>query len=129
RSTRTRSVPDRSHAGLTGQRGTPQSHRGSRVSYPPADDERWMAVAIAEARAAAEAGEVPVGAVVVGPEGEVVRSRNRIREVHDPTGHAEMHALRAAAAAVGDARLGELTLYVTLEPCAMCAGAIVLARL
>lgn len=88
-----------------------------------------MAVAIAEARAAAEAGEVPVGAVVVGPEGEVVRSRNRIREVHDPTGHAEMHALRAAAAAVGDARLGELTLYVTLEPCAMCAGAIVLARL
>lgn len=87
-----------------------------------------MGIAIAEARAAAEAGEVPVGAVVVGPEGEIVRGRNRIREAHDPTGHAEMLALRAAAAAVGDARLSELSLYVTLEPCAMCAGAIVLAR-
>ena len=87
-----------------------------------------MTVAIAEARAAAEAGEVPVGAVVVGPEGEVARSRNRIREARDPTGHAEMLVLRASAAALGDARLSELSLYVTLKPCAMCAGAIVLAR-
>lgn len=88
-----------------------------------------MSVALGEARAAAQDDEVPVGAVVVGPEGEIARSRNRIRAAHDPTGHAEMIALRAAAAAVGDARLRELTLYVTLEPCAMCAGAIVLARL
>lgn len=102
----------------------------SRSSFPKAEEDvRWMRIALEEARAAAAAHEVPVGAVVVGPEGEVARSRNLIREVHDPTGHAEMIALRAAAAAVGDARLRELTLYVTLEPCAMCAGAIVLARL
>lgn len=88
-----------------------------------------MRVALEEARAAAAADEVPVGAVIVGPEGEVARSRNFIRQSCDPTGHAEMIALRAAAAAVGDARLREHTLYVTLEPCAMCAGAIVLARL
>lgn len=101
----------------------------SRVSYDAADDDRWMEIALAEARSAAAAGEVPVGAVVVGPGGEVTRARNLIREARDPTGHAEMLALRAAAAAVGDARLPDLTLYVTLEPCAMCAGAIVLARI
>ena len=88
-----------------------------------------MEIALTEARAAAAAGEVPVGAVVVGPQGEVARARNRIRAGHDPTGHAEIIALRAAAAALGDARLANLTLYVTLEPCAMCAGAIVLARI
>ena len=111
-------------------RGTPEADSGSRASYFSLEaDEQWMRIALEEARAAAEAGEVPVGAVLVGPDGEVVRSRNRIREIHDPTGHAEMIALRHAAATVGDARLRDYTLYVTLEPCAMCAGAIVLARL
>jgi tRNA(adenine34) deaminase len=87
-----------------------------------------MRVALEEARAAADAGEVPVGAVVVGPAGEVSRGRNRIQLECDPVGHAEILAVRAAAAAIGDARLREHTLYATLEPCAMCAGAIVLAR-
>lgn len=87
-----------------------------------------MRVALSEAKAAAEAGEVPVGAVIVGPAGELSRGRNRIRDACDPVGHAEIIALRAAAAAIGDARLRGHTLYVTLEPCAMCAGAIVLAR-
>lgn len=112
-----------------GMNGTPADATGSRFLSAEAEDERWMRVALAEARAAGEAGEVPVGAVVVGPDGEVARSRNLIREAHDPTGHAEMIALRSAASVVGDARLREQTLYVTLEPCAMCAGAIVLARL
>src|SRR5690606_25190272 len=113
----------------SGASGTPAEGPGSRFLLPAADeDERWMRVALAEARAAASADEVPVGAVVVGPEGEVARSRNLIREAHDPPGHAEMIGLRAAAPAVGDARLRDQTLYVTLEPCAMCAGAIVLSR-
>lgn len=88
-----------------------------------------MALALTEARRAAEQGEVPIGAVIV-IGGEVVASRGNERERrHDPTAHAEMLVLRDAAAICGGWRLPEATLYVTLEPCAMCAGAIVLARI
>ena len=93
-----------------------------------ADDERWMRAALAEAGAACECGEVPVGAVVVRQGALVARAGNRTVRDHDPTAHAEMLALRSAAAVLGEARLTGATLYVTLEPCAMCAGAIVLAR-
>ena len=90
-----------------------------------------MQRALELARAAAEAGEVPVGAVVVDPEtGEIIgEGANGPISAHDPTAHAEIVALRAAAAAMGNYRLTGLTLYVTLEPCAMCAGAISLARI
>ena len=78
---------------------------------------------------AAEAGEVPVGAVVTRGETIVAEARNAMRGSVDPTAHAEMEAIRAAAAALGTARLDDCTLWVTLEPCAMCAAAISLARL
>ena len=91
-------------------------------------DLRWMERALARAREAALAGEVPVGAVVVSPSGEAFEERNRTRELSDPTAHAEALAIRRAAAHLGDWRLEGHTLYVTLEPCAMCAGAIVLSR-
>lgn len=92
-------------------------------------DADYMAQAMAQARAAAARGEVPVGAVLVGTDGAVLAaSGNRIVELHDPTAHAEMLVLRAGAAALGNERLGGTTLYVTLEPCAMCAGAVSLAR-
>jgi len=88
-----------------------------------------MQLALDEARAAQARGEVPVGCVVVcGPE-VVARAGNRTRSDKDPTGHAEMIAIRAAAAALGTERLTECDLYVTLEPCALCAGAISFARL
>lgn len=88
----------------------------------------WMALALEEARAAAGEEEVPVGAVVV-RHGEVLaRAHNRTRALRDPTAHAEILAIREAAARLGDGRVTEATLYVTLEPCAMCAGALVLAR-
>jgi tRNA(adenine34) deaminase len=87
-----------------------------------------MALALAEARRAAEAGEVPVGAVAV-VDGQVVAARHNEREAsNDPTAHAEMLALRDAAARLGDWRLSEVTVVVTLEPCPMCAGALVAAR-
>jgi tRNA(adenine34) deaminase len=88
-----------------------------------------MRVALDEARSAALAGEVPVGAVVTRRGELVAAGRNRMRDGADPTAHAEMVALRAAAAALGTARLDECDLWVTLEPCAMCAGAIALARI
>ena len=92
------------------------------------DDAGAMALALALARAAGEAGEVPIGAVVV-LDGEVVGSgRNRREELADPTAHAEVLALRDAAAAVGSWRLAGATVAVTLEPCPMCAGALVNAR-
>ncbi len=89
-----------------------------------------MQVALAEARAAAGRGEVPVGAVVVAPSGAVVaRAGNRTRELNDPTAHAEILAIRMACAALGSERLPGHALYVTLEPCAMCAAAIAAARI
>ncbi|WP_353473187.1 nucleoside deaminase [Salipiger sp. H15] len=89
-----------------------------------------MDQALAEARAAAARGEVPVGAVIVSPSGEVLASAgNRTRELNDPTAHAEVLALRAACAALGSERLPEHDLYVTLEPCPMCAAAISFARI
>lgn len=89
-----------------------------------------MARALAEAAAAAEEGEVPVGAVLVDVTGRIIAvAHNRVEAAHDPTAHAEMLALRAGAAALGTARLAGCDLYVTLEPCAMCAAAIALARL
>jgi len=89
-----------------------------------------MQAALAEARAAGERGEVPVGAVIVSPGGEVVaRAGNRTRELADPSAHAEMLAIRAACAAAGSERLVGYDLYVTLEPCAMCAAVIAAARI
>ena len=94
------------------------------TAYPDHMDE-----ALAEARAAAERGEVPVGAVIV-RDGEVLaRAGNRIVELKDPTAHAEILAIRAAAGRIGSERLIGCDLYVTLEPCPMCAGAIAFARL
>lgn len=89
-----------------------------------------MQIALDEARAAALRGEVPVGAVVVDPSGRIVaQAGNRTRELSDPTAHAEMLALRAACAAAGSERLPGHTLWVTLEPCPMCAAAIGFARI
>ncbi|MGC2855756.1 nucleoside deaminase [Novispirillum sp. DQ9] len=87
-----------------------------------------MAAALAEARAAAARGEVPVGAVVVRDGTVIARAGNRTEELRDPTAHAELLALRAAAQALGDARLPDCDLWVTLEPCALCAAAISLFR-
>jgi len=88
-----------------------------------------MGLALEEAARAAEEGDVPVGAVVLGPEGSVLaRDRNRREVDGDPTAHAEVLALRAAATAIGAWRLTGCTLVVTLEPCPMCAGALVAAR-
>ncbi|MGV6811696.1 MAG: nucleoside deaminase [Brevirhabdus sp.] len=90
----------------------------------------FMDIALGEARAAADRGEVPVGAVIVSESGTVVaRAGNRTREMNDPTAHAEVVALRQACAAVGSERLPGYDLYVTLEPCAMCAAAISFARI
>lgn len=92
------------------------------------DDERWMREALAEARAAGQAGEVPVGAVVVFEGRELARAGNRTLRDGDPTAHAEIVALRRAARAAANHRLLGAVMYVTLEPCAMCAGALVQAR-
>ena len=90
----------------------------------------YMDIALQEAEAAGRRGEVPVGAVIVNPQGEVVsRAGNRTRETRDPTAHAEVLAIRAACAATGSERLTGHDLYVTLEPCPMCAAAISFARL
>lgn len=89
-----------------------------------------MDVALAEAERAAARGEVPVGAVIVGPDGTVLAvSGNRTRELNDPTAHAEVLAIRDACARLGSQRLNDCDLYVTLEPCPMCAGAISFARI
>lgn len=95
---------------------------------------RWplpepMAEALAQARAAAEAGEVPIGAVVVKDGAVIAAAHNAPRGTHDPTAHAEILAIRAAAQALGSERLDGCELWVTLEPCAMCAGAIAHARI
>ncbi len=89
----------------------------------------FMDLALQEARAAGDRGEVPVGAVLVGPEREVLaQAGNRTRELSDPTAHAEVLVIRDAAALLGSERLSGCDLYVTLEPCAMCAAAIAAAR-
>jgi tRNA(adenine34) deaminase len=89
-----------------------------------------MRLAIAEAQRALDHDDVPVGAVIVGPGGELIGAGHNERErLQDPSAHAEMIAIRQAAEAIGHWRLLDTTLYVTLEPCAMCAGAIVLARI
>ena len=97
------------------------------MAYNP--DELFMALALEEARLAAAEGEVPVGAVLV-KDGEIItRAHNRVEQTRDPTAHAEVLALRQGAAALNNRRLSGCTLYVTVEPCAMCAGAAVNARL
>lgn len=102
------------------------------MSSPDPSAERWhpsMRRALAEARHAFDGHDVPVGAVVLSPAGEAIGIGHNIRESdHDPTGHAEVVALRAAALFLGEWRLSGCTLVVTLEPCTMCAGAAVLAR-
>ena len=91
-------------------------------------DLEFMSAALDEARAAAERGEVPIGAVLV-HEGKIVaRAHNRTLTDNDPTAHAEMVAIRAAAETIGNHRLNGTSLYVTVEPCAMCAGALIQAR-
>jgi len=92
-------------------------------------DNDSMRPALDEARLAGEAGEVPIGAVVVSGGAIIARGQNRVLRDLDPTAHAEIVALRTAAAAIGNYRLPGCTLYVTLEPCAMCAGAMIHARI
>lgn len=90
----------------------------------------YMDIALQEAEAAATRGEVPVGAVIVSPQGDIVtQAGNRTREWHDPTAHAEVVAIRAACTKLGQERLTGYDLYVTLEPCPMCAAAISNARI
>jgi tRNA(adenine34) deaminase len=93
------------------------------------DDQEAMQAALAQARLAGEGGEVPIGAVVVREGAIVANGQNRVLRDLDPTAHAEIVALRAAGAAIGNYRLNGCTLYVTLEPCSMCAGAMIHARL
>ena len=95
---------------------------------PEAADRHWMGRALELARRAQEQGEVPVGAVLVKDDTAVGEGWNRPIGAHDPTAHAEIQALRAAASGLGNYRLPGTTLYVTLEPCVMCAGAIIHAR-
>jgi len=95
----------------------------------PANDVQYMRLALEQARAAATAGEVPVGAVLVMGDRIMARAANRTIADCDPTAHAEIIALREAARELGNYRLGGATLYVTLEPCSMCAGAMVQARI
>ena len=94
----------------------------------PGDDAAHMAVALDEARAATSHADVPIGAAVVRGGEVIARARNRREAEHDPTGHAEVLALREAGKRLGSWHLADCALYVTLEPCVMCAGAIVLAR-
>src|SRR3954451_1767238 len=96
----------------------------------PEQDEHWMGAALHEARAALAHDDVPIGAVVVSDAGEIIGRGHNERELReDPTAHAEVLALRQAAEALGSWRVLDATLYVTLEPCTMCAGAIVLSRI
>jgi tRNA(adenine34) deaminase len=92
------------------------------------EDERWMESALREAEQALKRKEVPIGAVIVHNGRIIGKGYNQIESLQDPTAHAEMIAITAAATSLGNRRLENCTLYVTLEPCAMCAGAIVLAR-
>lgn len=98
------------------------------MTHTSAADRVAMQIALLQAREAEEAGEVPVGAIVTRDGVTIATAQNRMRRDGDATAHAEIQALRAAAIVVGQAQLNDCTLYVTLEPCAMCAGAIVLSR-
>jgi tRNA(adenine34) deaminase len=97
------------------------------LAIPP--HETYMRLAIREAQAALDEDEVPIGAVIVQEDNVIAAAHNMRESLHDPTAHAEMLAITQAAAALGDWRLERCTLYVTLEPCPMCAGAMVLARI
>ncbi len=99
------------------------------LANPLQPHERWMQAALGEARAAFEAGEVPIGAVIVHEDRVIAAAGNQRESLNDPTAHAEMIAITQAAQTLGSWRLLDCTLYVTLEPCPMCAGAIVQARL
>lgn len=92
-------------------------------------DDYFMRLALQQAEAALAEDEVPVGAVIVGPEGVIAAAHNQREQLHDPTAHAEMIAITQAAEALDDWRLEGCTLYVTLEPCIMCSGAILQARI
>jgi tRNA(adenine34) deaminase len=93
-------------------------------------DEVWLRAALAQAEEAQSSGEVPIGAVILGPDKTVIAcGQNRVIRDHDPTAHAEIVALRAAGIALENYRLEQCTLYVTLEPCSMCAGAMTHARI
>lgn len=106
-------------------------HEAHLADMPAASEHKeWMRLALAQAEAAVRTGEVPIGAVVVDGSGNVVGSGHNLREhTHDPTDHAEMVAIRAAAKHLGTWQLSECTLVVTVEPCLMCAGAILMARI
>jgi tRNA(adenine34) deaminase len=109
----------------------PESGRATGSAPAPTQptDEDWMRLALAEAEVAAGHGDVPVGAVLVGPDGaELARAHNERQRQGDPTAHAELLALRRAAERLGHWRLDGCTLVVTLEPCAMCGGALTQAR-
>src|SRR5205823_13392876 len=99
------------------------------MTIATAGDDHWMAAAISRAKAAERAGDVPIGAIIVRDGTCVAKTENRTERDQDPTGHAEVLAIRDAAKALESWRLTGCTLYVTLEPCAMCAGAIVLSRM
>ena len=93
------------------------------------EDEKWIRRALVLAAEAAENGEIPVAAIIAGPTGLIAEASNSVEEFGDPTAHAEVLVIRKAVKIVGDKRLLGATLYTTLEPCAMCAGAIVLSRI
>jgi tRNA(adenine34) deaminase len=99
------------------------------VETKESDDARFMRLALQQASEAAQRGEVPIGAVIVAEGKVIVAAGNRTIADCDPTAHAEMVALRAAARGIRNHRLGPVTLYVTIEPCAMCAGAMIQARI
>ena len=91
--------------------------------------EKWMRIALEEAQSARREGEIPVGAALVYGDELICRAHNRREQDHDPTAHAEILCMREAARVLGDWRLRDCTLYVTLEPCPMCAGAMVMSQL
>lgn len=107
----------------------PETESQTAMSATEREDRRWMEAALEEARCAYDSGDVPVGAVVVAGGRVIGRGRNEVERLGDPTAHAEIIAIGAAAETLGVPRLTDATIYVTMEPCAMCAGAIVLARL